>query len=64
MRNLTKRELIKLLKANGFKQLPNRGKGSHEAWSNGTRQVIVPKPSGNDYPIGTVKAIMKQAGLK
>ena len=61
---MTKRELIKLLKSNGFYQLKNRGKGSHEAWTNGTRQVIVPKPNGADYPVGTANAILKQAGLK
>ena len=59
---MTKRELIKLLKSNGFYQLKNRGKGSHEAWTNGTRQVIVPKPNGADYPVGTANAILKQAG--
>lgn len=61
---MTKRELIKLLKSNGFYQLKNRDKGSHEAWTNGTRQVIVPKPNGTDYPVGTANAILKQAGLK
>lgn len=56
---MTKRELIKLLKSNGFYQLKNRDKGSHEAWINGTRQVIVPKPNGTDYSVGTANAILK-----
>ena len=60
---MTKRELIKLLKSNGFYQLKNRGKSSHEAWTNGTRQVIVPKPNSPDYPVGTENAILNQAGL-
>ena len=61
---MIKRELIKLLKSNRFYQLKNRGKSSHEAWTNGTRQVIVPKPNGADYPVGTANTILKQAGLK
>ncbi len=60
---MTKRELIKLLKSNGFYQLKNRGKGSYEDWTNGTRQVIEPKPNGTDYPVGTANAVLKQAGL-
>ena len=56
---MTKRELIKLLKSNGFYQLKNRDKGSHEAWINGTRQVIVPKPNGTDYSVGTANVILK-----
>ena len=61
---MNKRQLLKILKENGFRQLPKRGKGSHESWSNGTKLVTIPKPSGSDYPTGTIKAILKQAGLK
>ena len=61
---MTKRELIKLLKSNSFYQLKNRGKSSHEACTNGIRLVIVPKPNGTDYPVGTANSILKQAGLK
>lgn len=61
---MTKRELIKLLKSYDFYQLKNCGKSSHEAWTNGIRLVIVPKPNGTDYSVGTENAILNQAGLK
>lgn len=61
---MNKRELLKILKENDFRKLPNRGRGSHEVWFKGKRHITIPKPSGSDYPIGTIKAILKQAGLK
>ena len=61
---MNKRQLLKILNENGFRQLPKKGKGSHEVWSNGTNLITIPKPSGSDYPTGTIKAILKQAGLK
>lgn len=54
----------KTLKEQWFLSVENRGKGSHEAWTNGTRQVIVPKPNGTDYPVGTANAMLNQEGLK
>lgn len=61
---MNKRQLSKILNENDFRKLPNRGKGSHEVWTNGEKLITIPKPSSSDYPIGTIKAILKQAGLK
>ena len=60
---LNKRKLTNILKAGGFRKTRN-GKGSHEVWSNGERNVTVPQPSGSDYKKGLVHKILKDAGLK
>lgn len=61
---MNKRELVKLLKNQGFEKLPKLGKGSHERWTNGKTVITVPKPSKTDYPPGTLGKILKQVGLK
>lgn len=61
---MNKKQLIKVLKENNFTKLPDRGKGSHEVWTDGTRMITIPKPSKSDYAKGTLNAILKQAGLK
>lgn len=38
-------------------------KGSHHKLRRGSQIVIVPHPK-KDLPLGTVKAILRQAGLK
>lgn len=56
------KELIKLLEQNGFEL--QRVKGSHHLYKhpNGKRTIV---PFHNkDLPIGTLNAILKQAGLK
>lgn len=57
------KELVKLLKANGFREL--RQEGSHkffENFSTGKRTTV---PMHNkDLPKGLPNAILKQAGLK
>lgn len=59
-------QVVKALRRVGFVDAPVRGKGSHTALTktepNGaTRLVIV--PDRKDLPIGTLVAIIKQAGL-
>lgn len=61
---MNKRELIKILKKNGFKQIPKRGKGSHECWLKDGIILTIPKPTRSDYDKGTLDAILKEAGLK
>lgn len=56
-------ELIKMMEANGWEL--NRVKGSHHMFKHPTLPgtIAVPHPK-KDLPIGTVKSILKSAGLK
>jgi predicted RNA binding protein YcfA (HicA-like mRNA interferase family) len=60
---VTSRDLIKLLERAGWKQVAVRG--SHHQFTHKVHpgRVTVPHPK-KDLPIGTVNAILKQAGLK
>lgn len=53
------RKPVKRLEQDGFR--PVGAKGSHAKYRKGARVVIVPHPK-KDLPIGTVRAIYKQAG--
>jgi predicted RNA binding protein YcfA (HicA-like mRNA interferase family) len=55
-----RRDVLRLLEENGYRRLPKRGKGSHEAWSNGKRTQIVPRHI-NDRNFAN--DIMGQAGI-
>lgn len=55
------REVIKLLESNGWKL--SHVRGSHHYYRKGNKLVTVPHPK-KDLPIGTYKAILKQADLK
>lgn len=58
---MNKRELEKLLKQAGFK---GYGGGRHDIWSKqGYPPIPVPRHAG-DIPIGTLKSILKAAGLE
>ncbi|MBI3298399.1 MAG: type II toxin-antitoxin system HicA family toxin [Elusimicrobia bacterium] len=64
--SVSSRQIIAVLRAAGFKEAPDRGKGSHRAFcktdpSDKVRLVIVPQ--GKDIPRGTLLAILDQAGL-
>jgi predicted RNA binding protein YcfA (HicA-like mRNA interferase family) len=61
---LTSREVIKGLKEAGF-EFDRQAKGSHEIWYNpGTkRSTTIPNHPGVEIPKGTLKAILKQAGI-
>lgn len=61
--SMTPKKLIKLLKNNGFSFL--RQSGSHAIFKNESkgRKVVVPIHSG-DIPVGTLHAILKDAGIK
>ncbi|RLA75332.1 MAG: hypothetical protein DRG30_04630 [Epsilonproteobacteria bacterium] len=56
------KEIIRLLQQNGFKQL--RQKGSHIRLTNGTKYTTVAVHGKSDIPIGTVKKIEKDTGVK
>lgn len=55
-----RRAVIDVLERNGYRKLPDRGRGSHEAWSNGMRTQIVPR---NIDDRAFANRIMKQAGI-
>ena len=59
---MTTKEIIRQLKQNGWYE--KNQKGSHQHFIHKTKKgkITVPKHSG-DIPIGTAKAILKQAGL-
>jgi predicted RNA binding protein YcfA (HicA-like mRNA interferase family) len=61
---LTAREVIKKLKKAGF-IFDRQAKGSHEIWYNPTtkRRTTIPNHPWADIPKGTLKAIIKAAGL-
>ncbi|HEX7790376.1 MAG TPA: type II toxin-antitoxin system HicA family toxin [Afipia sp.] len=56
-------EIIKALKSDGWKQVTQ--KGSHVQFKHPTKpaRVTVPHPK-RDVPLGTLRSIEKQAGLK
>lgn len=64
--SLSSAKIIRALRAAGFIEAPDRGKGSHRAFTKKSadgriRLVIVPQ--GKDIPKGTLLAILDQAGL-
>lgn len=52
-------QLVKILTANGYVFLRN-GKGSHEIWTNGSRNQVLPFNCPSPH---TANAILKQCGL-
>jgi predicted RNA binding protein YcfA (HicA-like mRNA interferase family) len=62
--SLTARDVIKKLRKAGF-VFDRQAKGSHEIWYNPTtkRRTTIPNHPGVDIPKGTLKAIIKEAGL-
>ncbi len=64
--SLSSRKIIKVLRTAGFEDAPKRGKGSHYALTktdpDGTVYLVI-VPEGKNIPIGTLRAIIRQAGL-
>ena len=56
------KEVLKILRNNGFEQVSQ--KGSHLKLTDGERVTIVPIHGTKDIPIGTLKSIEKQSGVK
>ncbi len=63
-RNLTAREVLEILKEDGWYEVSR--KGSHVQLKHPRKKgkVTVPVHSGKTLPIGTVKSILKQAGIE
>jgi predicted RNA binding protein YcfA (HicA-like mRNA interferase family) len=57
------REIVKILKKSGF-EFRRQADGSHEIWynPNTNRYTTIPNHPG-DMPEGTLRAILKQAGI-
>ena len=65
--SLSSKELIAALKRSGARDAPHKGKGSHRALvrideNEELKLIIIPHPV-KDLPKGTLRAILKQAGL-
>jgi predicted RNA binding protein YcfA (HicA-like mRNA interferase family) len=60
---MSSRELIKIIEADGWYQVAQ--KGSHKQFEHKTKtgKVTIPHPV-KDLPIGTFNSVLKQAGLK
>ena len=60
---MSSREVIKRIKEEGWEWV--RTKGSHQHFAHPTRAgiVTVPHPQ-KDFPIGTLRSIEKQSGVK
>ncbi len=56
------KEIIKILSKNGFNKV--RQKGSHVRLSDGTKSTTVAVHGKSDVPVGSIKNIEKQTGVK
>lgn len=56
------KEVLKILYRHGFSQISQ--KGSHLKLAKNEKKVIVPVHGTKDIPIGTLKSIEKQSGVK
>jgi predicted RNA binding protein YcfA (HicA-like mRNA interferase family) len=64
LRELDYREVVERLRALGFR-FYRQGKGSHELWVRDADGRVVPVPRHEGRPIrkGTVRAIIREAGV-
>ncbi len=64
LKNLTAREVLEILKREGWYEVAQ--KGSHVQLKHPEKKgkITVPIHKGKVLPIGTVKSIFKQAGIK
>lgn len=66
LRALPGRDVLAALRKAGFVDAPKRGKGSHAAlvrFDDDGRKHLVIVPDSDPIPVGTLSAIIKQAGL-
>ena len=57
------REAVRAFGRAGFVQLPGRGKGSHFVMSHDDLPAILTIPGHRELKRGTLRALIKQAGL-
>jgi predicted RNA binding protein YcfA (HicA-like mRNA interferase family) len=61
--NMGSKEVVRLLEKNGF--VEKRKTGSHRIFFHPEKRKSVPVPTGKkDIPIGTLRSILKGAGIK
>jgi len=62
--SLKPQEVIRKLRRAGF-AFDRYAKGSHEIWYNPTtrRRTVIPNHPGKNIPKGTLRAIIREAGL-
>ena len=58
------REVIRLLERHGWVEIRSRGSHRHFKHPNRAFVVTVPGNQGRELPPGTLKSILKKAGLK
>lgn len=63
MKDYSSREIIKLLQEDGWYEVDCRGDHHQFRHKSKTGKVTVPHPK-KSIPIGTVKSIFRQAGIK
>lgn len=63
---MTSREIIKRLLENGWVEVKPRTPGSHRQFRHPERngKITVQEHGARDIPVGTLKSIEKQSGLK
>lgn len=61
---MTSSELLRKLKQAGF-SFDRQAKGSHEIWYNPMthRRTVIPNHPGREVPKGTLRAILREAGI-
>jgi predicted RNA binding protein YcfA (HicA-like mRNA interferase family) len=63
LKPLSYREVIKKARKAGF-VLRRRTGGTHEIWWNGEKKKTCVIPHHKEIPVGTLKSIIRQMGLK
>ncbi|MBA2563255.1 MAG: type II toxin-antitoxin system HicA family toxin [Chitinophagaceae bacterium] len=58
------KEIIKIIEKDGWFQVAQVGSHKQYKHANKKGKVTIPFHQGKDIPIGTLKSILKQAGLK
>lgn len=58
------RDLVRLIESDGWRHVRTTGSHRHFKHSTKPHVVTVPGNTGDDIPIGTLKAILRSAGLE
>jgi len=58
------RDLIRLVESDGWRQVRTTGSHRHFKHPSKPRVVTIPGHPGDDIPVGTLKSILRAAGLE
>jgi predicted RNA binding protein YcfA (HicA-like mRNA interferase family) len=64
MRIVKVRDLVRLVEADGWKHVRTTGSHRHFKHSSKPNVVTIPGHPGDDVPVGTLKSVLKAAGLE